>query len=301
MIIKLDDFLVRKGRNSRPIPDSEVINFINRKVNAKYLYDETILPTFVNEYYNWIQSSELNNLENLNKFNVLDFVHGTSQAFDFFYMKHHNKRFRCLEGDYVYHRVSWKNYFNWKYVGEDELKENDALIISLPFSDYGSQHPNMDELLDKCDALNIPVFIDAAYYCIARDVNFNLDRPCIETITFSMSKAFYGAERLRIGIRCRRKEEDDGIVLFNDFHCVSKIAAGVGYELCKNFNPDHNHNKFRTKQVSICKDLNITPSDCVMFGLADKDHPEFGRYNRGTDYRRVCISRLLGDCDEITI
>ena len=74
--------------------------------------------------------------------------------------------------------------------------------------------------------MNIPVFIDSAYYCIARDINFNLDRPCIDTVAFSISKAFYGAERLRIGIRCRKTDEDDGCLLFNQLHCVSKISAG---------------------------------------------------------------------------
>ena len=116
-----------------------------------------------------------------------------------------------------------------------------------------------------------------------------------------MSKAFYGAERLRIGIRCRRKNEDDGAVLFNQFHCVSKIAAGVGSRLCNTFEFDYNQNLFREKQISICKELGITPSNCVPFGLADPSHPEFGSYDRGAQWRRVCISRLLGDCGEIDV
>lgn len=301
MKIKLKDSWEQKGRRSRPIPNSEIIDFINEKVSPKYLYSEEILPAFTNEYYEWIQNSKLNALHGLEKFNQLDFMHGTSQAFDFFYMKHHNKRFRCLRGDYIYHKVSWNNYFNWAYVEDDELRQNDALIISVPFSDLGSEHPATQDLLDVCDMLGIPVFIDAAYYCIARNVDFNLDRPCIDTIAFSMSKAFYGAERLRAGIRCQRESVDDGGVLFNQFHCAAKIAAGVGLELCQNFEHDYNQNKFRDKQVEVCKELNIKPSDCVLFGLADQDHPEFGDYDRGTEWRRVCISTLLGDADEITV
>ena len=121
------------GRSARPIPNSEIVNFINDKVNAKYLYDDDILPKFVNSYYNWIQQSKLNKLSGLEKFNNLDFVHGTSQAFDFWYQKHHNKRFRCLKGDYAYHKVSWKNYFKWAYLEDDILKNGDAVVISLPF------------------------------------------------------------------------------------------------------------------------------------------------------------------------
>lgn len=299
--IKLDDFLVSKGRRSRPIPNKKVIDFIGKEVSAKYLYDEDIVPKFTNEYYEWVQSSKLNTLHGIEKFSNVDFVHGTSQAFDFFYMKHHNRRFRCFKGDYAYHKVSWKSYFKWSYMDEDRLRSNDALIVSTPFSDSGDVHPQLLEALDVCDKLEIPVFIDAAYYCIARDVDFNLDRPCIETIAFSLSKAFYGAERLRIGIRCRKSNEDDGAVLFNQFHCVSKIAAGVGSKLCNEFDFDYNQNTFREKQIQICKNLDIKPSNCVPFGLADPSHPEFGDYDRGAQWRRVCISRLLGDCDEIDV
>jgi len=299
--IKIEDFWETKGKNSRPIASKEVIDFVNSSVSPKYLYDENILPQFVDTYYNWIQDSKLNKLHNIDKFSAVDFVHGTSQAFDFWYQKHHNKRFRSLKGDYAYHKVSWKNYFNWEYLENDKLRKGDALILSVPFSDLGAKHPNTESLLDRCDELEIPVFIDAAYYCLVRDLDFNVDRPCIDTIAFSMSKAFYGAERLRIGIRCRKKVEDDGAVLFNQFHCVAKIAAGVGYELCKNFNTDYNQNTFREKQIEICKNLNIKPSDSVIFGLADQNHQEFGDYNRGTEWRRVCISKLLGNCNYVEI
>ncbi len=299
--IKIEDFWERKGRNSRPIPYSEIINFVNNAVNPKYLYDETINTKFVERYYEWIQQSKLNNLIGLDKFSAVDFVHGTSQAFDFWYQKHHNKRLRSLKGDYAYHKVSWKNYFDWAYLEDDELKNGDALIISVPFSDFGSKHPDTESLLDKCDELEIPVFIDAAYYCIARDLELDLNRDCIDTIAFSMSKAFYGVERLRIGIRCRKVNEDDGVVLFNQFGCISKIAAGVGYEICNNFDTDYNQNTFREKQIKICKDLNITPANTVLHGITDRNHPEFGDYDRGTEWRRVCISKLLGDSDYVEI
>jgi hypothetical protein len=271
------------------------MEFIDKTVSAKFLYDEEVVPKFVEAYFSWIQSSKLNRLKNLDKFNVVDYVHGTSQAFDFFYMKHKDRRFRCMQGDFAYHRVSWKNYFDWAYIEADALRPNDAFIISLPFSDLGAQHPKMNEILDRCDELEIPVFIDAAYHCIARGLDFDLDRPCIEAVAFSMSKGFYGVERLRVGIRCRRENIDDGIVIMNGFHMVSKIGAGVGLEICKNFEYDYNHNKFRKKQLEICSELDIQPSDCVIFGITNPSHQDFGEYDRGTDWRRVCLSHWLGE------
>ena len=50
---------------------------------------------------------------------------GTTQCFDFFFLKHKNRRMRCFRGDFVYHKISWQNYFKdgWKFIEEDELKK----------------------------------------------------------------------------------------------------------------------------------------------------------------------------------
>ena len=65
-----------------------------------------------------------------------------------------------------------------------------------------------------------------------------------------------------------------------------------------NIKKQNNHNKFRDKQIEICDDLVIDPSDCVIFGLADETHPDFSDYDRGSRWRRVCISKLLADMEE---
>ena len=287
------------GQRARPIPNQEVFDFIQSKVNSSYLYHDTIVDEYLNTYYEWIKSSKLNNFHGLDKFNKLGFAHGTSQTFDFFYAENKDRRFRCFKGDFIYHELSWRNnYADWKYIEDDSLSTYDAVIISLPFSDTGKKHKEMEEILDACDELDIPVLIDAAYYSIGRDLEIDLSHPCINTISFSLSKAFYGAERLRIGLRCKKENNDDPIDVITSMQMVSKIAAGLGTELCNNFEPDYNHNRYRETQVSICKDLKIEPSDSVVFGLTYRTHPDFGSYDRGTDSRRVCISSLLSDMDK---
>ena len=287
------------GRASRPVPNSEVIQAVNGAVCSENLYNVKLLDKFLETYFAWIQSSEINKLHGLEKFDKLSYTHGTSQAFDFFFMAHKSRRFRCFRGDFVYHKVSWNSYFeDWKYIEDEPLVEGDAIIISLPFSDSGNIHPELEKTLDQCDKLNIPVLLDCAYYHISGGIEFDLNRPCIDTVTFSLSKPFYGAERLRIGMRCKKTYDDDAVDLFNQFNMLSRIALGVGIRLCESFHPDYNYNKFREKQLILCKELEIEPSDSVIFGLASKDHPKFKGYDRGSDYRRVCISKLLGDCNE---
>jgi len=287
-----------KFRRARPIPDLGVLNFVNNSIqdSYKYLYDKNITKDFLNTYYEWIRSSELNNLHGLEKFDNLGYIHGTTQAFDAFYSENKDRRMRCFRGEYRYHTVIWRNnYPGWKYIEDDEIRKNDAVVISLPFSDFGSEHPEMQKVLDSCDRLNVPVLVDCAYYSITKDLNFDLDRPCIDTIAFSMSKAFYGVEKLRIGMRCKREFKDDSVDALNLADYFSKIGPAVGYRLCKKYDPDFNYKKYGKKQEEICKKLKIETSDCVNFGLASKEHEYFSDFERGSDWRRVCISLLLGE------
>ncbi len=193
-------------KRARPIPDKNIYNFVNKNIKFKYLYQKNIHLKFLKKYFQWIQLSTLNKLNGIKKFNKLSFVHGTSQAFDDFYRTYSKKRFRCFRGEFKYHEIIWKeNNINWKYLDNDKIKKNDAVIISVPFSDYGSVHPLTEEILSQCDHLNVPVLIDLAYYSIAKSINFNLDRKCIKVLTFSLSKSFFGTERVRIGMRCKKK------------------------------------------------------------------------------------------------
>ena len=132
-------------RKIRAINDTQVINFIKqifKKNNNLYksLNDKNIHSKFLKLYINWIKSSKLNKLKNLNLFKFACFSNGSSQAFDYFYAKYNNRNFRVFKGEYVYHKLSWRNHFpKWKYINKTDFKTNDALIISLPFSDTGSK------------------------------------------------------------------------------------------------------------------------------------------------------------------
>lgn len=290
--MSLDKFL----KGSRPVPDKAAFEFIKKSVDPSKIFDRNIQSDFLCEYHNWIQKSKLNNIVGLENFDKLSYVHGSTQAFDFFYAEHKDRRLRCFKGDFAYHRLSWRNnYPNWAYVEDDYIRENDALIVSVPFSDFGDIHPSMNAILDSCDILGVPVFIDLAYSVMARDVNFSLNRECIQGVAFSLSKGFYGTEKLRIGMRCKRKYTDDPVDVFNSLGQIGIFGAIVGLEICSNFDPDYIQNKYRQKQLAVCKENGLKPTNCVTFGLAEKSDERFSDFNRGTDWRRVCISELLGD------
>ena len=88
-------------RKIRAINDTQVINFIKqifKKNNNLYksLNDKNIHSKFLKLYINWIKSSKLNKLKNLNKFKFACFSNGSSQAFDYFYAKYNNRNFRVF-------------------------------------------------------------------------------------------------------------------------------------------------------------------------------------------------------------
>jgi hypothetical protein len=282
------------ARNTLPIKDDEIISFVKETDKDNFLYNSLqnieLKEQFLKKYFSWISTSKLNVLKGLDKFDNLSYVHGTSQSFDAFYAENKDRRFRCFKGDFFYHALSWRNNYTFSYLDDEELDKNDAVVMSIPFSDNGNVHPNTSQVIETCNKLQIPVLIDLAYYNLARGINFNLDEPCISTITFSLSKGFYLLDRLRIGIRCKKEFNDDPVDVFNSFDMFNKTGAALGLEIMKKFSPDYIQNKYYEKQKEICSNFNFDVSNCVVFGLGDESYSKF---NRGSQWNRVCISNFL--------
>ena len=282
------------ARNTLPIKDDEIISFVKETDKDNFLYNSLqnieLKEQFLKKYFSWISTSKLNVLKGLDRFDNLSYVHGTSQSFDAFYAENKDRRFRCFKGDFFYHALSWRNNYTFSYLDDEELDKNDAVVMSIPFSDNGNVHPNTSQVIETCNKLQIPVLIDLAYYNLARGINFNLDEPCISTITFSLSKGFYLLDRLRIGIRCKKEFNDDPVDVFNSFDMFNKAGAALGLEIMNKFSPDYIQNKYYEKQKEICSNFNFDVSNCVVFGLGDEGYPKF---HRGSQWNRVCISNFL--------
>ena len=78
-------------RNAQPILDQSIKQFINSLDTTDFLYDENISNEFVENFYNWINSSKNNNLLGLDKFTNRKITAGTIQAFDHWYWRHKNR------------------------------------------------------------------------------------------------------------------------------------------------------------------------------------------------------------------
>lgn len=282
-------------RGARPIRNMEVLDFHNSLQLKDVSLDE-----YTNTFREWINYSEDKSLKGLDQFKHADYTQGTSQTFDNFAIKNlHKRQLVALDGEFQYHRCISKfaEFKQLRHIHPDFLygKDLHALIISAPFSDYGTIHPEFENIMEVCEYFNIPVCLDLAYWGIAKHVHIDLDAfPCIKEVTCSLSKPFYTLENHRVGVRFTRDYQDDGISMLNEVKMQNNHSMSLGVEYMKRFSPDYNWIKYKEDYERVCHENDLVWTDTVIFGLGDEDrHAEF---NRGVPHNyRVCISEFLGD------
>ena len=278
------------------VVSKELENFVNdcihQVASENILQDIDIQTKFLTEYLLWIKSGRNNTFIGLDDFSVKAFSAGTTESFDKFYLKNSSRRLRYFKGEYMYHMVAARQYFEKGscFLEDQPLSGNDAVVISLPFSDTGNAHKDMESVLDMCDLLDIPVLVDCAYFGICSGITFNLNHKCITDLTFSLSKSF-PVPHLRIGMRLTRTDDDDSLLVMNKTNYINRLGAGVGLKIIQRFGPDYIHGRYRSSQERICKELNVDPSSCVIFGI-DKNN-QYTEYNRGGSTNRLSLSKIL--------
>lgn len=274
-----------------PVLTKDIYDAIKECADEDVLNNKNIVKDFLEKYKCWILDSELNKLHGLDKFDVAAYSNGTTDGFDHFMLQNHDKRFRCFKAEYMYHPANWRNNFpDWRNIEDEPLAKGDAVVMSMPFSDTGNKHPLTEEVLDICDRLEIPVLLDSAFYGVSGNLEFNYDRKCISDVTFSLSKTFSVAN-LRIGMRLRKEDNDDGLLINTKNNYTNRLSAGVAIKLLAKYSADYNFLRYRKTQLDFCEQLDVEPSqNSVIFGLS-KD--KFKEYNRGGISNRICFSRYL--------
>lgn len=270
------------------IQDPETLKILRNSYDFTDLNSDSIIDEYLYAYDTWIKSTTLNSFTGLDDYKYRCYSNGTTEAFDKFYMKNASRRFRCYKGEYMYHRLAWRDCFNWAYIEEAPLHKNDAVIISLPFADTGNVHEDYYSLMRKCCELGIPVLVDCAYFGVCRNVTIDVAYPCITDIAFSLSKTFPVAYA-RIGIRYTKEDNDDTMFVYHKINYNNKIGALIGLEYFKHFSPDYIPQKYIDKQSDFCNTLDVQPSKTVLFGIDYKN--VYNQYNRGGDSNRLSFHK----------
>jgi hypothetical protein len=288
-----------------------VVDFINL-IFSQDIFQQGLerwqnINEFVNSMPTWIANHQGNNISGLDRFQI-DFSAGTTQSFDSFYYRHRTRRMRCFVGEYFYHLKTWiSNSTNWSMISEsDPLVVGDALVISLPFCDTGTQLENFEQVLTLCDQLNIPVLIDCCYYPISNGICADFSADCIDTVAFSLSKAFPIA-RLRIGVRFTKSGIFDGQRLHDSIHYNNSLSAWIGLKIIQKFSSDYIYNIYHQQQLEVCDYFELTPSQSVLFAIGDSSWDRYNRNNLLQTYQlnldvnqfqnRICLSAIYDNWD----
>ncbi len=286
----------REGILARPCYLPEIVNLVNSYLAESHIFENNILENFLFTYQDYLKKDSTNNIIGLENFKSATYIHGTIQSFDYFYLKYSHKRLRWKEGEFAYHRIAERSYgiAGKSFTNFDELIEGDMLIISIPFSASCEVPDNFEDVLCDCDKKGIPVLIDFAYLAISRGIEINLDHDCIKVVSFSLSKCYYGIERLRAGLRLTRKYVDDPIDYANEYNVINFSGAYVATKLINNFPPSKIYDEIEPYTNEICKQSNYFRNKTIIFASIEKSHSEFEKYKRSeSNYSRKCISEQI--------
>lgn len=281
---------------ARPIKRKKYLDFYKTAItNLSRVELDEYLATF----RRWIVDSKTKTILGLDAFTESHFTNGTSQAFDHFILRHHNKRIVTFAGEFQYHGAITRHSSirNRVITSAEQLCSGDAFIISCPFSDLGAKHPLMDEALTQCNLLGIPVLIDLAYWGISKDVMLDLSKNwCVEEVTCSLSKPFWVLETHRIGIRFTRSYIDGGISMINEVGMTNNMSRFLGTEFMNQWSCDAAWEQ-QEEYLTLVNNLNLQPTNCVIFALDRND--KYSEFNRGiVGSNRICISNYLSDTNE---
>lgn len=270
------------------IQDPETTKILRDPLDLQCLNNDNIIDEFLYEYDLWIKSGTLNKLVGIEDFKYKCYSNGTTEAFDKFYMKNAKRRFRCFKGEYMYHKLAWRDKFDWAWLEEAPLHKNDAVVISLPFADTGSKHENYHDLMRKCCELEVPVLVDCAYFGVCYNIDIDVAYSCITDVVFSLSKTFPVAYA-RIGMRYTREDNDDTMFVYHKISYNNKLGAALGMKYIDKFTPDFVPQKYMQKQNDFCKIVDVEPSNTVLFGI-DKNE-KYPQYNRGGATNRLSFHK----------
>jgi hypothetical protein len=273
------------------IQDPETCKILSEPICISDINSSDIIDEYLNLYDKWIASTKTNTFIGLEDFKYKCYSNGTTESFDKFYLFNSHRRFRCFSGEYMYHKLAWRNGFFWKYLEDDELRENDAVVISLPFADTGNEHILYHSLMEQCIKLKVPVLVDCAYFGICHSIQFDLSYSCITDVTFSLSKTFPVAYA-RIGMRYSRIDTDDTLFVYGKIQYNNKLGANLGVKYLTKFSPDYISNKYIDAQKEFCNILGVRPSKTTLFGIGGSEWKE---YNRGGITNRLSFHKQFID------
>lgn len=277
----------------KPLADSEVQQVIINLFNEIQLQNITLESWDNQQYFDafqkWINDSRYNRFIGLDLFKHHAYSCGAVDSIQSFIHRHSvSKRIRFSDAEFIGAKIAANHSSaKWEFLEDAAIEAGDAVLLSLPFAGNGNMYRALDQLLDVCDALSVPVLIDCSYFGISYNATVDLSRNCITDVVFSLSKPF--STPLRLGYRLTKQYVDDILQANSDLKIYNRYSVQVGIKLLSQFSHNWIVEKYRPVQEKVCKELGLTPA--MTLTLADDCQQRDKFFRNG--YYRVCITDEL--------
>lgn len=263
-----------------PINDTRVQHYL-----AQVKFEQADVQAFKTQYTAWLYSSKNTVIQGLDRF-ATALTDGVTSAFADFTHAFPNKHLVVFKGEYPYHRDTGATVIDCV----SQLDHGQRVIISLPFAATGNKHEKFEEILEQCNDLRIPVFVDCAYFGSCSLGTVNVDYECVKFVAFSLSKTF-GTGKCRIGMCYYRDIETGPMQLLNQYNYINHVAVNFHAPIINVFGPDYMYDKFRSKQEQIAELLGVDVSSTVFLCTSKDD--KYKGFSRAGLINRIGIAQLL--------
>jgi hypothetical protein len=242
----------------QPMYDISINKLYDNIFKENPIYNDNLTVNFKTEFRRFLENHSLSKFTGMDAFPHTDICVGCTQFIDDIYQRIGTNNVMIFEYEYKYH---WRLNNNIQYSTLDNLDSTKELIISMPFPAFGDVHPMMNNILDRCAELNIPVHVDGAWITCSRDITFNFDHPAINTFAVSLSKGGMGNDR--IAVRFARTKPFGAITIMNDFNMNCKSLLQTGLKFMQDLGPEYFWKKYEFKYYKVCEDFNLIPTKAI--------------------------------------
>lgn len=236
------------------------IDFFKNFANKTLKYITLEYQDFILAFEKSLKENHSINVSGLDLFEQKDVIIGCHHFVDELIMTYGLNNLQLFKGGYNYYERLDPDI---KFVTLDTLEFKKPLILEYPFPKYLREHLYYQDIIQKCNQLEIDVYLDCAWLPASFDLDLDLTQPCIKGMAMSLSKCF-GLHWSRIGVRWLKNKKEDGIFLQNKNRMISFPNLMIGKYYLDRIPMNFLINKYQSKYYQICEDLSLHPGKVIL-------------------------------------
>lgn len=238
-------------------------NFAERLEIVHKLYQN--FPGWISKYFSGISNFEHRYITN-----------GNTDALNLVMLEKKFTKIFTLPNEYIYytHVASLLGLKQQYFTDEclDLIDSSGIVCLSVPASHNG-EIESLQKIIDYCQENNISIFIDVAYCGVTDPGHIDIKKTDKTYFAFSFSKTL-GLSFNRIGV-LYSGEKVNSVTLLNKIGYVNLSAVSAVNKLMEKIPCDYVYKTYKKQYKKICKEHNLTPVKCILFGLTEQDE-KFG-------------------------